>query len=157
MLEIVTSSADSTRRLGAAIAALLEPGDFLCLRGELGAGKTTFAQGLAHGLGVADDTPVTSPTYTLLNIHNARLPLYHFDLYRLSGDDDALAAGFDEYFSGSGVCLVEWPERLCELLPPERLEILLEYIDEERRKVVLKPFGNRFVMLVERSDFVTGS
>lgn len=148
MRVFVTTSPCQTLSLGGAIAALLEPGDFVSLKGELGAGKTTFAQGLARGLGVAADTPVTSPTYTLLNLYPTQIPLYHFDLYRLSDDDDALAAGFDEYFSANGICLVEWPERLSSLLPESRLEILLEYYGDEARRIELHPFGDRFLRLM---------
>lgn len=148
MRTFVATSPARTCCLAAVIAALLEPGDFIALKGELGAGKTTFAQGLARGLGVAADTPVTSPTYTLLNSYPTQIPLYHFDLYRLAGDDDALAAGFDEYFSGNGICLVEWPERLASLLPDSRLEILLEYHGDEARRIELRPFGDRFRRLL---------
>lgn len=148
MRVFLTTSPVHTLSLGRAIAELLEPGDFVSLQGELGAGKTTLAQGLARGLGVAAETPVTSPTYTLLNIYPTRIPLYHFDLYRLGGDDDALAAGFDEYFSGNGICLVEWPERLTSLLPESRLEILLEYQGDDARRIELRPFGKRFLQFV---------
>lgn len=148
MRMFVATSPAATCSLAAAVAALLEPGDFIALQGELGAGKTTFAQGLARGLGVPAGMPVTSPTYTLLNIYQTPMPLYHFDLYRLAGDDDAIAAGFDEYFAGNGICLVEWPERLDSLLPPSRLEILLEYHDDETRRIELRPIGDRFLRLV---------
>ena len=148
MRTFVATSPASTCYLAAAVAALLEPGDFISLKGELGAGKTTFAQGLARGLGVTADTPVTSPTYTLLNSYPTPIPLHHFDLYRLAGDDDAMAAGFDEYFSGSGICLVEWPERLSALLPDSRLEVLLEYQGDEARRIELHPFGDRFERLL---------
>lgn len=148
MRAFVSGSPEQTERLGAALAGLLQPGDFIALYGELGAGKTRFAQGVAYGLGVAREIPVTSPTYALLNIYAARIPLYHFDLYRLTSADEVLDAGFDEYFYGAGVSLVEWPERLDRLLPAERLEIVFSYLDDRDRRVEFRPCGERFVRLL---------
>lgn len=148
MQTFVSGSPEQTEALGAALAGLLHPGDFIALHGELGAGKTRFAQGVAYGLGVARPIPVTSPTYALLNIYQARIPLYHFDLYRLASADEVLDAGFDEYFYGDGVSLVEWPERLGSLLPPARLEVVFSYLDDCSRGVAFHPFGERFVSLV---------
>ena len=133
------------------MGAVLEPGDFIALRGELGSGKTRFANGIARGLEIPPAIPITSPTFTLLNIYEGRLPLFHFDLYRLAGDDDVVALGFDEYFAGQGVSLVEWAERLESELPPERLEISFSYVDEQRRRIVVAPFGTRFKRLIEES------
>jgi tRNA threonylcarbamoyladenosine biosynthesis protein TsaE len=150
MQVVISQSPEQTEALGASLAGLLQAGDFIALQGELGAGKTHFAKGVARGLGVPDGTPVTSPTYTLLNIYSGRIPLYHFDLYRLTSDGDVSDAGFDEYFCGSGVSLVEWPQRLVRLLPDERLEINLVYEDEQRRRIELLPFGVRFGKIVEQ-------
>ncbi len=144
MQVLVSGSPSQTESLGAALAGLLQPGDFISLHGELGAGKTRFAQGVAYGLGVSRETPVTSPTYTLLNIYPTRVPLYHFDLYRLASDADAYDAGFDEYFYGNGVSLVEWPQRLVSLLPASRLEIFFSYLDDNVRRIEFHPFGERF-------------
>jgi len=144
----VSASPEETGALGAQLAALLQPGDFIALHGDLGAGKTRFAQGVAVGLGVSPEIPVTSPTYTLLNIYPARVPLYHFDLYRLESDDDVYAAGFDEYFYGDGVSLVEWPQRLVSLLPADRLEVSLSLLDDHIRRIEFHPFGDRFSLLI---------
>lgn len=149
MAIIDSFSPAETEKIGAILGGLLEPGDFIALRGELGAGKTRFAGGVAAGLGVDPGIPVTSPTYTLLNIYTGRLPLYHFDLYRLSGDDEVVDLGFDDFFGGDGVSLVEWPERLCEELPPERLEILLTYAGDKARRVELIPTSARFEKIVD--------
>ena len=100
---------EETQALAAQQAQDLGPGDVLLLQGDLGAGKTAFVRGLARGLG-ADEDEVSSPTFALLQLYQGRLPLYHFDLYRLSGPDEFEAAGLDEWFGGAGVCLVEWPE-----------------------------------------------
>jgi tRNA threonylcarbamoyladenosine biosynthesis protein TsaE len=149
MISIDSATPAETEKIGALLGGLLLPGDFIALRGELGAGKTRFARGVATGLGVAADIPVTSPTYTLLNIYAGRIPLYHFDLYRLTGDEEVVELGFAEYFCGDGVSLVEWPERLREELPPERLEIVFTYLGETRRRVELHPTSDRFKKVVD--------
>lgn len=102
-------SARQTRRLGARLGARLAPGDVVLLVGDLGAGKTIFTQGIGAGLGVTDT--INSPTFTLLKEYQGRLPLYHFDLYRIENPDELPALGFEDYFSGDGVCVVEWAER----------------------------------------------
>lgn len=114
------------RRLGREAAV----GEVICLYGPLGAGKTTLTRAIAAGLEVPDDQPVSSPTFALVHEHQGRLPLFHLDLYRLSDDEDELLElGIEEYLYGEGLCVVEWPERLGRLLPPEHLEIRLDYFD----------------------------
>lgn len=149
-----SGSPTETEKIGALIGELLVPGDFIALRGELGAGKTRIARGVATGLGVDPEIPVTSPTYTLLNIYQGRMPLYHFDLYRLSGDDEVVDLGFDDYFCGDGVSLVEWPERLIEELPPERLEIVFSYVGETERRIEVTPTSARFKKVVDELECV---
>lgn len=148
-MRLLSDSPDSTEALACRLSQLLRPGDFISLHGELGAGKTKFAGGVARGLGVDPSHPVTSPTYTILNIYQGRIPLYHFDLYRLSGDDDVVDLGFSEYFYGNGICLVEWAERLQEELPKSRLAIWLRYIDDDRREIELTSTSPRFDRLLE--------
>lgn len=106
----------------------------MLLAGELGAGKTCFAQGIAEGLDTPADSPVTSPSYTLLNVHAGRLPLYHFDLYRLSRVEDLEDLGYDEIAEGEGVTLVEWADRLTTL-PSASLRVTLARLDTMRRKL----------------------
>jgi tRNA threonylcarbamoyladenosine biosynthesis protein TsaE len=149
MKTFISDSPEKTEYLGILLAGLLQPGDFVALYGELGSGKTRFAQGVAYGLGVPRETPVTSPTYSLLNIYPARVTLYHFDLYRLASDADVYDAGFDEYFYGDGASLVEWPERLSSLLPVSRLELRFSVLSEQSREIVMLPYGNRFAMLTD--------
>lgn len=108
-LTLRSASATHTRKLGEALGALLQPGDILLLIGELGAGKTTLAQGIGAGMGVR--SVINSPTFTLLKEHDGRLPLHHFDLYRLDSPDEIYTLGFDEYFQAGGVSIVEWAER----------------------------------------------
>jgi len=141
--ELVTLSAEETHALGAALGQILTAGDFIALIGDLGSGKTHFVKGVAAGLGVPDDVPVTSPTYTLLNIYPGRIPLYHFDLYRLSGAEQVDDLGFAEYFSGDGVCLVEWAERLGGILPSEHLSISFSHAGDDRRRLVFSAAGAR--------------
>ena len=147
-LAVVTHSVEETLRLGEMLGELLQPGDFLALTGDLGAGKTHLAKGVAKGVGVKDSGSVTSPTYTLLNVHQGTHVFHHFDLYRLSGDEDVVNLGFYEYFRGSGVTLVEWADRLHDELPEERLAIDLVHDGEDRRRITLKAYGERYRSLL---------
>jgi tRNA threonylcarbamoyladenosine biosynthesis protein TsaE len=137
-----------TVALGKRLGSLLMPGDFIALLGELGTGKTCFAQGVAAGLNVDSGLPVTSPTYSLLHIHGGRLPLFHFDLYRLKGAGDVEELGFEEYFYGDGVSVVEWADRLHGEMPDERLVITFSHLGEEERKIEFTPKGDRYEKLV---------
>jgi len=147
---VVTGSGAETAALGARLGRLLLPGDFVALVGELGAGKTQFAQGVAAGLEVGPDTPVTSPTYTILNIYQGRIPLYHFDLYRLQGPEEIAELGFEEYFSGSGACVVEWAERLAEESPRDLLTVTLEHSGTDCRTLCFAAAGSRAARLLEQ-------
>lgn len=148
MLSIITRNADETATLGMRLGRLLKAGDFIALIGELGSGKTRFVQGVAAGLNVEPGRPVNSPTYSLLHIHSGRLPLYHFDLYRLSGDEDVEQLGFSEYFYGDGVSLVEWADRLHMEMPAERLTITFSYLGEDERRIDFTPLGNSYEALI---------
>lgn len=109
LIERVSDGVARTRALGEQLGALVAPGDIVLLHGDLGAGKTAFTQGLGRGLGVTD--VINSPTFTILKEYMGRIPLYHFDLYRIEQPSELLSLGFDEYFSDAGVCVVEWAER----------------------------------------------
>jgi tRNA threonylcarbamoyladenosine biosynthesis protein TsaE len=132
--EIKTGSARETRELGQLFGRLAEAGLVVLLSGQLGAGKTCFAQGVGAGLGVASSSPVTSPSYTLLNIHQGRFPFYHFDLYRLTQVDDLADLGYDEYAEGEGLTLVEWADRMSGALISS-LEVAIESLGGERRRL----------------------
>ncbi len=120
--ETLCRSEIETCRLGAAIAATLQPGDVLALVGNLGAGKTRLVQAVAEALGV-DRRAVTSPTFVLIQEYAGRLPIYHFDTYRLPDIDAFLEIGAEEFLAGEGVCLIEWADRVQEILPSDHLRI----------------------------------
>jgi len=140
-MRLRTKSAEATRELAGALAALLDAGDVLVLAGDLGAGKTTFTQGLAASLGVT--TPVTSPTFTLVHEYAGRVPIVHIDVYRLEHLQEVHDLGFDELVGGDAVAIVEWGDILGPLLPPDRLQLTFEYEpdDENARLVTLAPHG----------------
>ncbi|MFY0545930.1 tRNA (adenosine(37)-N6)-threonylcarbamoyltransferase complex ATPase subunit type 1 TsaE [Brevibacillus sp. H7] len=140
---------EETQRFAEQLASFLQPGDFLSLEGNLGAGKTTFTQGLARGLGVK--AVVNSPTFTIIKEYQGRLPLYHMDVYRVGDDVDSL--GLDEYFYGDGVCVVEWASLIEDVLPEERLTVVLQPTDDGGRECRLVPMGSRYVNLCEEFDF----
>ena len=149
-MEFVTESAEETRQLGEQLGHLLQPGDFVALQGDLGAGKTQFAQGVARGLAVPAEYTVTSPTYALMNIFPGRLPLYHFDLYRLGGAHEVEELGFDEYFYGCGVCLVEWAERLGQDTPATLLSATFSHEGDDRRRIRIEARGVRAEALLRQ-------
>ena len=118
-----TTSAEETRRVGICLGQEARAGDFIACCGALGAGKTTFTQGFAEGLGVRDEHYVRSPTFTLMHEYYGRLPLYHLDFYRLVHDFDVYNIGFEDYLERDGVVLVEWADKFPALLPAARLHI----------------------------------
>lgn len=123
-----TNSPEETWNFAAVFAETLQAGTVLAMHGDLGAGKTCFIQGLAVALGI--DEPITSPTYTLICEYNGRLPLYHIDLYRLSGPEEVLGLGLEDYFYSDGITAIEWAERADDLLPPDLWHIQIETEDE---------------------------
>ncbi len=114
-MDILVTDAEDTIKLGEIIGKTLTPGSIIALRGDLGAGKTVLVKGIARGLGIEDE-PV-SPTFVIMNAYEGAIPLYHFDLYRISGADELMGIGADEFLFGRGVSAVEWAERIGEILP----------------------------------------
>jgi tRNA threonylcarbamoyladenosine biosynthesis protein TsaE len=147
MFSLVSSCVEETVALGRALGKRLLPGDFIALLGGLGSGKTHFVQGVAAGVDTPPEVCVTSPSYTLLNEYAGRVTLYHFDLYRLQGDGDIRELGFEEYFYGDGVCLVEWAERLDQELPDQNLKIVFTQLDDTSRKIDFICNGSRYEKL----------
>lgn len=135
-LELLTRSAAETRELAARLAAAALPGDRIALVGPLGAGKTQFAKGFAQGLGVT--AVVNSPSFTLMAEYEGRLPLFHQDLYRLAGAEEALAGGLLDERQAEGVTLSEWADRLPPELDPQRLGVRIEILDGDRRRLTLE-------------------
>jgi len=151
VISVQSHDVEETVALGERLGRFLVPGSFIALTGELGSGKTQFVRGVATGLGIDRSVPITSPTFTLLNEYRmGRYTLYHFDLYRLSGGDDAAELGFDEYFHGNGICLVEWAERLGADLPAERIDILFEYSGDTERRIDFIPRSSNHEALLKK-------
>ena len=140
---IVVHDADETAALGRRLAALLKPSAVIALVGPLGAGKTTLVRAIAEGLG-ADPRRVKSPTFALIHEYAGRLPIYHFDAYRLPDAAAFADLGIEEYFSGDGVCLIEWADRVESVLPEERLTIQIEPTGESTRLITLQPNSSRY-------------
>ena len=130
-----------TEELGRQMGQLARQRDVILLHGDLGVGKTTLTQSVAAGLGVPPDRYVSSPSFALLHEYPGRIPLFHIDCYRLAGEEDIEGAGLTEYIGGSGLTVIEWPDRLGSLQPEERLDIFLEAVDETTRKCLLRPRG----------------
>lgn len=122
---INTKNSAETFELGEQMARQAKPGQVYTLIGDLGVGKTLFTQGFAKGLGISE--PVSSPTFTIVQVYDeGRLPLYHFDVYRIGDSEEMYEIGYEDYFYGSGVCLIEWADRIRELLPDNVIRIVLE-------------------------------
>lgn len=133
-MEFTSNSPLETEALGQRLAAQLHPGDIVSFYGDLGAGKTAFIRGMALGLGVTD--PVTSPTYTIVNEYRGRIPLFHFDLYRLSGPDDLFDIGWEDYLARGGICAVEWSERAEEELE-DSVKVTIQRLSDTQRRITI--------------------
>jgi tRNA threonylcarbamoyladenosine biosynthesis protein TsaE len=134
-------SEDFSLEVGRRIGERLQPGDILALWGELGAGKTLITRGIARGLGVPPEIPISSPTFTFMNEYDGRLHLYHLDLYRLTDPSELDTLPWREALFGQGVAVIEWPERLWDSLPEERWDLRLTIIGDESRKIVIIAHG----------------
>ena len=139
MIRRISRNRDETIAWGARVAGRLKRGDIVALIGELGSGKTVFVKGIARGLGVRDIRHVNSPSFVIIKEHKGRIPLYHFDIYRLERAVESLdAIGYDEYFYGGGVTVIEWADKIKKLLPKRHVEIRLSIRDDGSREVVVK-------------------
>jgi tRNA threonylcarbamoyladenosine biosynthesis protein TsaE len=144
---VISTDPEMTRALGAALGGVAEAGDVVCLWGELGAGKTQFAKGFGAGLGVT--ATINSPSFILMAEYAGRLPLFHIDLYRLDGAEDALAGGLIDDRQSSGVTLVEWPDRLGPALPDGRLDVVIDGTGDEPRAITFRAGDPRVARYVE--------
>jgi tRNA threonylcarbamoyladenosine biosynthesis protein TsaE len=137
-----TNSSEETLEIAKRLSEKVKKSDVVTLEGDLGAGKTTFTKGLAKGLGIKRN--VNSPTFTIIKEYkDGRLPLYHMDVYRLEDADEDL--GFDEYFHGDGITVVEWAHLIEDQLPSERLDIKILYVNDSTRKIMMTPYGSHYV------------
>lgn len=145
MYKVLLKDEKETIAFGKKLGELLEAGDLITMEGDLGAGKTTMTKGIGQGLGVK--RVINSPTFNILKGYQGRIPLYHLDVYRLEGVNQEL--GFEEYYDGDGVCVIEWAQFIEEELPKERLEVTLKHLDGGR-ELQLNPIGQRYETLVKK-------
>lgn len=151
MLKIELNGLEETKEFGIKIGKLLKSGDILCLNGDLGAGKTTLTKSIGLGLGVEDY--ITSPTFSLINEYEGRVPVYHFDVYRLENVEDLYDLGFDEYFYGHGVSIIEWADKIEKLIPKERIVLDIEKaIDLDSRIINITGYGSRYLEVLEELE-----
>ena len=135
-MQFITNSPAETEAVGAALSRVLSPGTVIAYRGDLGAGKTAFTRGLARGLGVND--PVTSPTYTIVNEYlGGRMPLFHFDMYRLHSAEDLWDIGWEDYLERGGICAVEWSENVADAME-DPVTVTIEKLGEESRRITIE-------------------
>jgi tRNA threonylcarbamoyladenosine biosynthesis protein TsaE len=129
---------------GRILARQLLAGDILAFFGDLGAGKTCLIKGICQGLGVPEKVYITSPTFVIINRYKGRLPIYHFDFYRLSCLDEIIDLGYEEFFFGGGVCLIEWADRAEDLLPDDYFKILMHHVSPSERKIEVIAYGSDY-------------
>jgi tRNA threonylcarbamoyladenosine biosynthesis protein TsaE len=134
--------------MGKRLGRLLQPGDVVALVGDLGTGKTQFIKGLAEGVGVGKATYVSSPSFTLINEYQGRIPLYHIDLFRLESEKEVEGLGLEEYILGNGITAIEWADKVSSLLPEELLWIKIRYTGEHSRAIEVTPKGKRYEELI---------
>jgi len=147
-MDLMSHSVERTFNIGKIIAGYLDKGDIVCLFGELGSGKTALTKGISFGLGVAK-SEVVSPTFVLIRRYKGRIPVYHFDLYRLNGPRDILGLGYEEFFYDEGVCVIEWADRLKNLLPQEFLKIELFVKGAKKRLLNFSAQGRHYKALLK--------
>jgi tRNA threonylcarbamoyladenosine biosynthesis protein TsaE len=148
-VEITSDSARKTQDIGRLIAGNLNKGDIVCLFGDLGSGKTVLTKGIGLGLGLDKDR-VTSPTFVIIRQYEARIPIYHFDLYRLALPEDILSLGYEEYLFDQGVSVIEWADKLGCFIPKEFLKIELRVVGREKRHLKISAKGSRYKKLMEK-------
>ncbi len=149
-------SATETIRFGERLGKLLAPGHVIALLGELGAGKTTMVKGIVRGLGVTDRRAVKSPTFALVHRYEGRMPVYHFDAYRLKSTQEMLDIGSDEMLYGDGVSLIEWADKVPECLPEEYLRVTLTTVSENERTIEICGYGELYKKIID-SSFIMGN
>ena len=147
VLRFEANSAEETEELGLRIGKLLVGGEVIAMIGDLGAGKTTMTKSLAKGLLI--DEHITSPTFTIVNEYEGRLKLFHFDVYRIGDIEEMYDLGFEEYIYSGGVCIIEWSNLIEEILPKDRINIEILYLDDDKREIIISGSGEKFDNLIE--------
>ncbi|WP_312700088.1 tRNA (adenosine(37)-N6)-threonylcarbamoyltransferase complex ATPase subunit type 1 TsaE [Sedimentibacter sp.] len=145
-MEITVNNLDETQQIGKIIGRCLDKGDVLCLDGDLGVGKTSLTQFIAREFGV--DEYITSPTFTIIKEYEGRLPFYHMDVYRLDSSDDMHDLGYEEYIYSEGVTVIEWSEKIKEILPEERININIKRVDDNSRILYIDGRGKTLDKLI---------
>lgn len=156
-MNFYVNSLEETTKIGSLLGKLVQPGDVICLTGDLGTGKTHITKGIAKGLGISEH--ITSPTFTIVNEYDSgKLKFYHFDVYRVSDPDEIYAIGFDEYIFSDGVSVIEWANYIEEILPKEFLHIYIEKDlskGENYRKITITPYGERYNYIKELKIWIS--
>lgn len=148
-MQIVTKNVEETLQVGRILGSLLWAKDCICLNGDLGAGKTHLTKGIAMGMGI--ESEITSPTFTIVQEYDANIRLFHFDMYRLSGEDELYEMGFSDYLRTDGAMVIEWSEKVLSALPTDRLDITIAYTGEENsRNLQFQAGGKRSADLLAR-------
>lgn len=151
--ELKTFSEGETRKLGEVIGSCLDQGDIVALIGDLGAGKTCMTKGLAKSLGVSDQYEITSPTFTIINEYPGIMAFWHVDAYRLESSREMIDAGFEDFFNSGGVVVIEWAEKILDILPPNALFVTFEYVDETTRIVRMSGQESVINQIMERYQY----
>ena len=145
-VKVISKTALETKKLAERLAGFLFAGSLITLTGQLGAGKTTFTQGLGKGLNIEKN--ITSPTFTLLKIYQGDLPLYHIDAYRLEGLSQDL--GFEDYIESDGVCVIEWSQFISDLLPEDRINIEINILEDDKRELLITASGEKYERILDK-------
>lgn len=150
-MKVILNNLEETEEFGIKLGKILKKGDIVCLIGDLGAGKTTLTKSIGLGLGVKEY--ITSPTFTLINQYKGRVPVYHFDVYRLENPDELYDLGFDEYFYGNGVCIIEWADKIEKLLPKDRIVLDIKRGKNVNERVIsITAHGSRYKELIKELE-----
>jgi tRNA threonylcarbamoyladenosine biosynthesis protein TsaE len=149
VISFISKNRAETIKFGRKLGRLLKKGDVVALCGQLGSGKTVLVKGMASGLGVKEANCVNSPTFVILKEYKGRIPLYHFDVYRLNNICEFSTVGYGEYFYGNGVSVIEWADKVKEILPKEHLLINIDITGKNERKFVMKAHGKQYMKVLE--------
>ena len=145
-----SASEEETINCGRTIGNLLDRGDVIALIGELGAGKTYLTKGVALGLGAKDAKEITSPTFTIINEYSGRVPIFHLDFFRLNEEFEVEDLGYEEFFYGPGVSIIEWAEKFPKILPEEHMEVRISILGEKERELEFEVWGDHYREMVEK-------